>query len=222
MRRLRIPCRAGIGRCVPRRANHHECDWLIRSTSAAVVFRGRSRECGWQKCPFGVNIREQTSCDTHRLMHECNGAVNFRSHPAWARALCLSSQSAPFNMRSTYRKCGADEGQMRELIGYLVAREGAEQAAARVAVGISQRFLCEHFLCKDDGRITLCSTTSRWAPAAPRALFVSVRASGSTRSQRSRARLPARACSIEAPWSADGTRERGEYDAVPHQPDRRS
>jgi hypothetical protein len=39
---------------------------------------------------------------------------------------------------------------MRELIGYLVAREGAEPAAARVAVGISQRFLCEHFLCKDD------------------------------------------------------------------------
>ena len=39
---------------------------------------------------------------------------------------------------------------MRDLIGYLVAREGAEQAAARVAVGISQRFLCAHFPRKGD------------------------------------------------------------------------
>jgi hypothetical protein len=46
-------------------------------------------------------------------------------------------------MRSTCRKCGADEGQMRELIGYLVARRGAERVAARVAAGITQQFLCE-------------------------------------------------------------------------------
>jgi hypothetical protein len=37
---------------------------------------------------------------------------------------------------------------MRELIGYLVACRGAEQAAARMAVGIPQRFLCKRFLCK--------------------------------------------------------------------------
>jgi hypothetical protein len=42
---------------------------------------------------------------------------------------------------------------MRELIGYLVARGGAEDAAARMAAGISQRipgrqFVCRHFLCK--------------------------------------------------------------------------
>src|SRR5579862_4636832 len=59
-----------------------------------------------------------------------------------ARAVCLSSRSAPFNMNSTRRKCGADEGQMREWIGYLVAHGGAEQAVARTAVGIPQRYLC--------------------------------------------------------------------------------
>jgi hypothetical protein len=57
-------------------------------------------------------------------MHECNGVAKFRPAPPMTRALCLSSQSAPFNMRSTYRKCGADEGQMRGLIGYLVAGRG--------------------------------------------------------------------------------------------------
>jgi hypothetical protein len=39
---------------------------------------------------------------------------------------------------------------MRELIGYLVARRGAEHAAVRMAVGIPQRFLCKQFLCKGD------------------------------------------------------------------------
>jgi hypothetical protein len=32
---------------------------------------------------------------------------------------------------------------MRKLSGYLVARRGAEQAAARMAAGISQQFLCK-------------------------------------------------------------------------------
>jgi hypothetical protein len=32
---------------------------------------------------------------------------------------------------------------MRKVIGYLVARRGAEQAAARMAAGISQQFLCK-------------------------------------------------------------------------------
>jgi hypothetical protein len=32
---------------------------------------------------------------------------------------------------------------MRKLIGYLVARKSAEQAAARMAAGISQQFLCK-------------------------------------------------------------------------------
>jgi hypothetical protein len=32
---------------------------------------------------------------------------------------------------------------MRKLSGYLVALRGAEQAAARVAAGISQQFLCK-------------------------------------------------------------------------------
>jgi hypothetical protein len=39
---------------------------------------------------------------------------------------------------------------MRELIGNLVACRGAEQAAARMAVGIPQRFPCKQFLCKGD------------------------------------------------------------------------
>jgi hypothetical protein len=45
-------------------------------------------------------------------------------------------------------QCGAVEGQMRELIGYLVAGGGTEQAAARMAVGIHHRFPCEPFPCK--------------------------------------------------------------------------
>jgi hypothetical protein len=32
---------------------------------------------------------------------------------------------------------------MRKLNGYLVARKGAERAAARMAAGISQQFLCK-------------------------------------------------------------------------------
>jgi hypothetical protein len=40
-------------------------------------------------------------------------------------------------------ECGADEGQMGELIGYLVACRGAEEAAARMAVGISQQIVCK-------------------------------------------------------------------------------
>jgi hypothetical protein len=46
-------------------------------------------------------------------------------------------------------QCGAVEGQMRELVGYLVAGRGTEQAAARMAVGIHHRFPCEPFRCKE-------------------------------------------------------------------------
>jgi hypothetical protein len=74
-------------------------------------------------------------------MHECNGIAKFVSHASAARALCLSSQSAPFMMPSTRRKCGTDEGQMRDLIGHLVAPKGAEVEAARIAVGSFQEFL---------------------------------------------------------------------------------
>jgi hypothetical protein len=42
-------------------------------------------------------------------------------------------------------QCGAHEGHMRNLIGHLVARGGAERAAARMAVGIHQGILCEQF-----------------------------------------------------------------------------
>jgi hypothetical protein len=79
-------------------------------------------------------------------MHECNGVAKFRSHPPMTQAVCLSSQSVPFNMRATHRQCGGDEGQMRKLSGYLVAGKGAEQAAARGAVGIHRRFPSKHFL----------------------------------------------------------------------------
>jgi hypothetical protein len=51
-------------------------------------------------------------------------------------------------MPATYRSVGANEGQMRELIGYLVASGGAEDAAAWMAAGISQRVLCRQFVCK--------------------------------------------------------------------------
>src|ERR1700751_5285158 len=71
-----------------------------------------------------------------------------RSRHLAARPLCLSSQSAPFNMRVTYRSVGADEGQMRELMGYLVARNGGdEETAARMVAGIPQRILRGH-LCR--------------------------------------------------------------------------
>jgi hypothetical protein len=42
-------------------------------------------------------------------------------------------------------QCGAVEGQMRGLIGYLVAGRGTEQAAARMAVGIHHRFRCKKY-----------------------------------------------------------------------------
>jgi hypothetical protein len=79
----------------------------------------------------------------HKLMHECNAVVKIRSHTPTALALCLFSQPVPFIMGSTYRKCGANEGQMRHLTGYLVAYSGAEQAAAQTAVCISLPFLCK-------------------------------------------------------------------------------
>jgi hypothetical protein len=62
----------------------------------------------------------------------------------------LSSQEAPFNMNQPTASVGLNEGQMRELVGYLVARDGDEQAAVRTAVAISQRILCEPILCEDD------------------------------------------------------------------------
>src|ERR1700730_6152313 len=94
------------------------------------------------RCLLGENIRERTWCRT-QTDARMQRRREICSHPPAARALCLSSQSAPYIMRSTCRKCGADEGQMRKLIGYLVARKGAEQAAARMAAGISQQFLCK-------------------------------------------------------------------------------
>jgi hypothetical protein len=103
-------------------------------------------------------------------MHECNGVAKFRPPSPVTQALCLSSQSAPVNMPSTHRKCGVDEGQMRELIGYLVASRSTEQAAARTAVGIHQRFRCEQFLCKEevacsaDCRFPGVATGSTWVP----------------------------------------------------------
>jgi hypothetical protein len=69
----------------------------------------------------------------HKLMHECNGVAKF-ARIAWpARPLCLSSQPPPFIMPATYRSVGANEGQMRKLIGYPVARNGAGNAVVRVA-----------------------------------------------------------------------------------------
>jgi hypothetical protein len=59
-----------------------------------------------------------------------------RLHRMVARLLCLSSQPAPFIMPATYRSVGANEGQMRNLMGYLVACNGAEDAVVRVADGI--------------------------------------------------------------------------------------
>jgi hypothetical protein len=73
----------------------------------------------------------------HKLMHECNAVAKIRSHAPAVLALCLFSQPVPFIMGSTYRKCGANEGQMRHLTGYLVACNGA----AQTAVCISQPFL---------------------------------------------------------------------------------
>ena len=43
---------------------------------------------------------------------------------------------------------------MRELIGYLGACSGAEGAAARMAVGIPQQFLCKQYMYEEDGAQT--------------------------------------------------------------------
>jgi hypothetical protein len=90
-------------------------------------------------------------------MHECNGAAKFVGLRRQREAPCLSSQSAPFMMCPTYRKCGTDEGQMRDLIGHFVARKGAERGAARIALGVSNEFLrrdegadCIHALIDED------------------------------------------------------------------------
>src|SRR5271169_4567479 len=79
-----------------------------------------------------------------------------RLHRLAARPLCLSSQPAPFIMPATYRSVGADEGQMRKLIGYLVARNGAEGAVVRVADGI---FLADNILTGSalTGSVRVCS-----------------------------------------------------------------
>jgi len=79
-------------------------------------------------------------------MHECNALGKFVQ---LGQALCLSSLVTPFNMQLTHRKCGTDEGQMRNLIGYLVAARGEQRAVARKFVDRSPRFRCDQFLCSD-------------------------------------------------------------------------
>jgi hypothetical protein len=58
-----------------------------------------------------------------------------------ARALLVFSIRA-VHYAINLPQCGADEGHMHERIGYVVACRGAEQAAAPMAVGNSQQFLC--------------------------------------------------------------------------------
>jgi hypothetical protein len=83
-------------------------------------------------------------------MHECNGVAKFaRIRRPRERFACL------INLRRSLcdqpaASVGANEGQMRELNGYLVACRGAEAAAARMAVGIPRSFLCKQFLRKEE------------------------------------------------------------------------
>src|SRR5260370_29869698 len=83
-------------------------------------------------------------------MHECNGAAKFVRIRMWReRFACL------LNLRRSLcdqpaASVGANEGQMRELNGYLVACRGADAAAARMAVGISRSILCKQFLRKEE------------------------------------------------------------------------
>ena len=72
-------------------------------------------------------------------MHECNGCGKF-VQMSWAH--CLSSQITAFNMSSTHRQCGADEGQMRKLIGHLVAAGGDVGAVAAKFVPSSPQSEC--------------------------------------------------------------------------------
>jgi hypothetical protein len=97
-------------------------------------------------------------------MHECNGSRNFvRIRRRRERFACLLNLRRSICDQSA-ASAGLDEGQMRELIGYLVACRGAEGAAARMAVGIPQQFLCEQSLCEEDGAQTGTPITIVYAP----------------------------------------------------------
>jgi hypothetical protein len=100
---------------------------------------------------------------------------------------------------------------MRELIGFLVARGGAEQAAARMAVGIDHRIPCEQFPCKDDRACRAYASISTTSTRAECALADSF-SSGTPITiiyvrekfprdaiEKIAGAIPALACSIEAP-----------------------
>jgi len=100
---------------------------------------------------------------------------------------------------------------MRELIGFLVARGGAERAAARMAVGIHHRFPCEQFPCKDDRACRAHAAIGRTSVRTESALADSP-ASGTPIKiiyarekfprdaiEKFAGAIPALACSIEAP-----------------------
>jgi hypothetical protein len=78
-------------------------------------------------------------------MHECNGVSKFAriARRRWRLACLLNLHRSLCDQPAA--SVGANEGQMRQLIGYLVAFRGAEDAAARMAAGNSLRLLCKHF-----------------------------------------------------------------------------
>src|SRR5450432_37230 len=115
-------------------------------------------------------------------------------------------------------QCGAYEGHMRELIGFLVARGGAEQAAARMAVGIHHRIPCEQFPCKDDRACRVHAPIGRMSfrtespladnPASGTPITIIYDREKFLRDaiEKIAGAIPALACSIEAPRQCQALR----------------
>jgi hypothetical protein len=87
-------------------------------------------------------------------MHECNGVAKFVPMTRWRECFACLLNLHRSLCEQPAASVGANEGQMRELIGYLVACRGAEDAVARMTAGIPQRilskqFICKQFLCKE-------------------------------------------------------------------------
>jgi hypothetical protein len=108
-------------------------------------------------------------------------------------------------------QCGAYEGHMRELIGFLVARGGAEQAAAQMAVGIHHRIPCEQIPCRDDRACrvhapisstrvrTECALADSFSSGTPITIVYAREKFPRDAIEKIAGAIPALACSIEAP-----------------------
>lgn len=112
----------------------------------------------------------------YAVMHECNAIAKSARANSSARVVCLFSEFSPFIMPSTCRECGANEGQMRALTGYLVAHRGNERSAMRASLGISQQLLCREQRTGRDHVIDTFDRAAGWMNACRRMSEANARA----------------------------------------------